>query len=35
MICSKYGLLTKPTLFNFLHEKLITLLHVRQVGSWK
>lgn len=26
MICSKYGLLTKPTLFDFLHEKLITLV---------
>jgi len=26
MIYSKYGLLTKPTLFDFLHEKLITLV---------
>ena len=26
MICSRYGLLTKPTLFDFLHEKLITLV---------
>ncbi len=26
MKCSKYGLLTEPTLFDFLHEKLITLV---------
>lgn len=26
MICSKYGLLTEATLFDFLHEKLITLV---------
>ena len=26
MKCSKYGLLTEPSLFDFLHEKLITLV---------
>lgn len=26
MICTKYGLLTKPTLFDFLNEKLITVV---------
>lgn len=26
MICSKYGLLSEPSLFDFLHEKLITLV---------
>lgn len=26
MICSKHGLLAEPTLFDFLHEKLITIV---------
>lgn len=26
MVCSKYGLLENPSLFDFLHEKLITLV---------